>query len=272
MDVGHDLPVLPELDAGAGQPGRGGTCADADDDRARGQPRAVVEDDLAGFDALHARVGAQFDAGVGVPGGHRRGHLGRQRTGERPLGRLDDRHRAARLARGRGELGTDPARADDHDVVLAGEHGPQPLGVVQGAQQMHSGHAFGARQTDRFGAGGEDQDVVRDGSGLGVQFVRAGAQAHHLAAEAQFDGERLEVDLEGGALGLAEQDRLGQRGPVVGLVGLGADQGHAAGKAPFPQGDRGLHAGHARAHHDHAPQGRPARFPRLLAHLITIDN
>ncbi|MDH6610637.1 hypothetical protein M2164_006272 [Streptomyces sp. SAI-208] len=200
-----------------------------------------------------------------VPGGHRRGHLGGQRAGERPVGGLHDRHRAARLARGGGELGADPARADDHDVVLPGEHGPQPLGVVQRAQQMHPGHALGARQPDRFGAGGEDQDVVRERPGLGVQFVCLGAHAQHLAAEQQFDAEGLEVHVEGGTLGLAQQDGLGERRAVVRLMGFRADQGDGSREALFAQGDRGLDPRHARADHDHPPL-----CLRLLAHLITI--
>ena len=214
------------------------------------------------------------DAAVGVPGGHRCGHLGGQRPGQRPVGGLDDRDRAARLARGGGELGADPARADDHDVVLPGEHGPQPLGVVQGAQQVHAGHALGAGQRDRFGAGGEDA-----GRRTGPAPPRCPARGRRGAAPSASPpsrssmSERLEVDVEGGALGLAEQDRLGQRRPVVGLVGLGADQRHRAGEALFAQGDRGLHPGHARADDDDAPcRGRACIFLRLLAHLITIDN
>ncbi len=137
---------------------------------------------------------------------------------------------------------------------------------------MHARHALRAGQPDRFGAGRHDEDVVRHGPVLGVQLVIAGAQTQHLAAESQFDAEGLEVEVEGGALGLAEQDGLGQRRPVVRLVGLGADQDHGAGEALLPQGDRGLHTGHARARHDHAPRRGRTWFLRLLAHLITIDN
>ena len=90
------------------------------------------------------------------------GHLLGQHTGERPVGGLHDGHRAARLARRRGELRADPARADHHDVVLPGEDGAQPLGVVERAQQMDAGYALGARQLDRLGAGGDDEDVVRN--------------------------------------------------------------------------------------------------------------
>ncbi len=272
MLVGHDLAVGAELDPGAGQPRRRRAGADADDDRVRGQPGAVVEEHRAGLDARHARVGAQHGARVLVPAGHRGGDLGGQRPGQRPFGGLHDGHRAARLARGRGELRADPARADDHDVVPAGQHRTQPLGVVQGAQQMHTGHALRAGQPDGFGAGRDDQDVVRHGPVLGGELVVSGAQAEHLAAEAQLDAEGLEVDVEGGALRFAEQDGLGQRGPVVRLVGFGADQEHGAGEALLAQGDGGLHTGHARARHDHAPRRGRTWFLRLLAHLITIDN
>lgn len=213
----------------------------------------------------------QRGSGGGVPGGHRRGHLGGQRPRERPVGGFHDGHRAARLTRGRGELGADPARADHHDVVLPGEHRPQPLGVVQGAQQVHPGDAVGARQPDRFGTGGEHEDVVGHRALGGVQFVVGGAHAHHLAPQLHLDAERLEVDVEGGALGLAEQDGLGQRGPVVRLMGFRADQGDGAGEALFPQRDRGLHPGHARADDDHTPSCHRALVPRLLAHSITID-
>ncbi len=159
--------------------------------------------------------------------------------------------------------------------MLAGEHRPQPFGVVEGAQQMHTGYTLGARQPDRFGAGREDQGVVRDGSVRGVQLVLAGADTQHLAPEQQFDVEGLEVDVEGGALRLAEEDGLGQRGPVVRLMGFGSDQGHAAQEALLPQGHRGLRPGHARTHDDCPPRLRHVpvpRLPRLLAHPITIDN
>jgi hypothetical protein len=54
-------------------------------------------------------------------------------------------------------------------------------------------------------------------------------------------------------------------------MGFGADQGDGAGEALVPEGDRGLHPGHARADDDHAPPCCRALFPRLLAHSITID-
>jgi len=167
------------------------------------------------------------------------------------------------------------ARPDDHDVVLACEDWPQPLGVVEGAQQMHPGYALGARQPDRFGAGREDQDVVRDGPVGGVQLVCGAPEAQHLAPEQQFDAEGLEVDVEGGTLRLAQQDGLGQRRPVVRLMGFRAQQRHRAREPLFPQGDRGLHPGHARPHDDHAPRLRSARCAlclRQLTHPITIDN
>ena len=68
--------------------------------------------------------------------------------GERAVGGLDDGDRAAGLAGGGGELRADPARADDDDVVLPLQDGPQPCGVVEGAQQVDAGHALGAGQRD----------------------------------------------------------------------------------------------------------------------------
>lgn len=87
--------------------------------------------------------------------------------------------------------------------------------------------------------------------------------------QAQVHAERVEVDLEGRALGLAEQDRLGQRRPVVGLVGFGTDEGDGSGEALFAQGHRGLHAGHARADDDHVPR---FGLRLLFAHPITISS
>ncbi len=192
-----------------------------------------------------------------------------QRPGERPVGGLHHGDRAARLARGGGELRADPAGTHDHDVVLLGEDRPQPLGVVQRAQQMHAGHTLGAGQPDRLRSGREDQDVVRHGTLGGVQLVVVGAHAEHFAAQPQPDVQGLEVDVEGGAVGLSEQHGLGQRRSVVRRVGFRADQRHPAPEALFPQGDRGLHPGHARAHDDDPPCRIAPRL-RLLAHLITI--
>jgi hypothetical protein len=82
-----------------------------------------------------------------------------------------------------------------------------------------------------------------------------GVRAHpgHLDAEAQLDVQGLEVDVERRALRRTEQDRLGQRGPVVGLVGLGPEHGDRAGEAPLAEGDRRLDTGHAGADDHHAP-------------------
>jgi len=216
-------------------------------------------------------VGAQFGAAARVPRRHPVGHLRGQRSRERSVRGLHHGHRTARLARGGGELGADPARAHHHDVVLPGEDRPKPLGVVQRAQQVHTGNTFRAWQPDRLRSRRKDQDVVRDGALGSVQLVVAGAYTERLAAQLEIDVQGLEVDLEGGSLGLAEQHRLGQRRPVVRLVRLRTDQRHAPGETLFPQGDRGLYPGHARAHDDDAPC-RSVSCLRLLAHLITLDN
>lgn len=133
---------------------------------------------------------------------------------------------------------------------------------------MNIGQALDARQSDRLRARGDDQRVVPDGPGRGVDLVLTRAYVHDPLAQAQVDAEALEVHLEGGTLGLAEQHRLGERGPVVRLVGLGADEGDPAGEALFAQGHRGLDPGHARADdHDVAL----FRMGLLFAHPITIN-
>lgn len=155
---------------------------------------------------------------------------------------------------------------DDHDAVLFGEHGPQPLGVVEGAQQMDAGDPGDTGEQDRAGAGGDDEGVVGHRAGRGVQFVVRGADARDLVAQAQLDAECLEVDVEGGALRLAEQHGLGQRRPVVRLMGLRADQGDRTGEPLLAQGHGGLHPCHPRTDDDD-----PALFlPPLLTHPITL--
>ncbi len=130
---------------------------------------------------------------------------------------------------------------------------------------MDAGDVLAAGQREGLGAGGDDQDVVGQGALGGVQDVLGGAQAGGLDAEPQVDAEGGEVHREGGALGLAEQDGLGQRRSVVGLVGLGAQQGDRAVPALLAQGDGGLHTRHAGADDDDAAV---ARGVRLLTHTI----
>ncbi len=212
-------------------------------------------------------MGEEFGAVRPVPLGHGGGDLGGQGAGEREVRGLDDGDGAAGPERGGGELGADPAGTDDHDGVPALQDGPEAHGVVEGAEQVDAGDALGAGQGDRVGAGGDDQDVVRDGSGLGVDLAVGGAQPGDVHAEPEFDAQVLEVDVEGGVLGLPEEDRLGERGPVVGLVGLGPDEGHGAGEALLAEGDGGLDARHPGADDHDAPLGL-----LLLAHTATLCN
>lgn len=252
------------------EPAGGGAGADADDDGPGGQDPAVREDDGPLLDAVDPGAGEELGAAVGVPGGHRGGHLGGQGARQRAGGGLDDGDGAARGAGGGGELRADPARPDDDHVVLPVQDGPQPGGVVEGAQEVDAGHALGAGQGHGLRAGREDQDVVGHRPVGGVQHMVGGAQGGDVQAEAQGDVECLEVDVEGGVLGLAQQDGLGQRRAVVGLVGFGADQGDGSGEARLAQGHGALHARHARSD-DHDVPCLPRRpLFRLLAHPSTL--
>lgn len=128
---------------------------------------------------------------------------------------------------------------------------------------MDAGDALAAGQRDRTGTGGDDQRPVRDGAARGVQLPVVRAYAGHLAPQQQLDPERAEVDVEGGAIGLAEQHGLGERRSVVRLVGLLTDQRDGSGEALVPQGDSGLHSGHARTGDDDVPR---------LTHPVTINS
>ncbi len=131
---------------------------------------------------------------------------------------------------------------------------------------MYAGDALGAGQGQRLRAGRQYEDLVRDRARLGVQLVVGGPQSGDLRPEAELDAQGLEVHVEGGVLGLAEQHRLGQRGPVVGLVGFGSQQGHGAREALLAQGDRGLHPGHSGADDDDAA----LILLRVLTHAATL--
>lgn len=136
---------------------------------------------------------------------------------------------------------------------------------------MDAGHALGAGQGHGLRTGREDQGVVGDRPVGGVQHMVGGAQGGDVQAEAQGDVQRLEVDVEGGVLGLAQQYGLGQRRTVVGLVGFGADEGDGPGEARLAQGHGALHARHARSDDHDVPCPRRPLF-RLLAHPSTLIN
>jgi hypothetical protein len=120
-----------------------------------------------------------------------------------------------------------------------------------------------AGKCHRRGAGGDDQRVVSDRAGVGVQ--RAGFEGGGPAAQAQVDPG--EVDVEGGVVGLPEEDGLGQRRSVVRRMRLGADQRHRAGPPVRPQRGHGLRPGEPGTD-DHDPLHRTATS-RMLAAVLT---
>jgi hypothetical protein len=124
--------------------------------------------------------------------------------------------------RGGGHLGADPARADD-DQPGAGSHGcPQ-------RERVRLGPQGGARagQPARLRTGGQHAAV--EGQLPGVGRDRMVADRRDPDAEPQVDVQRGPVRLQRGVVGLADQQRLGQRRPVVRRLGLGAEQGQRAG-------------------------------------------
>ena len=213
---------------GARQPAGGRAGADADDDGlrraaaavgrapprpARRVPRARAVRSSAPLSAYQPAIGAR--------------DLGGQRPGQRPVGGLDDGDLAARPRgpRWRTRRRSSP-RPTTTTCRAAVEDGAQPRGVVQGAQQVHArARPRCPGRRDRFGAGGEDQRVVRDRPAAGVRArappARTPVTSHARAAARR--RARRSRRRRPRLLRRAEQHGLGQRRPVVGRVRLVAD-------------------------------------------------
>ena len=188
---------------------------------------------------------------LAVQGGEHRGHL--RAEDARPAAarrHLEDGDLGARVARRGGDLETDPAAADDHDARAVARTVAQAVGVVEGAQGERR---VGARDGEaaRARPGGEQQLVVAERvPSASVDLVRARVDRDDRGMP------RAQVDVVLGVpvvgmherlveFGLALQVVLGQRRPLVGQVGLGAEERDAAGEALVAQRLDGLGAGQA---------------------------
>ena len=88
-------------------------------------------------------------------------HLAAEHALQRDRVRVDDGDVKAALPRRGGELGADPAGADDDDRAAALEPFAQCVGVADAAQVVHAiQRRRPARETARLGPGGEQQPVV----------------------------------------------------------------------------------------------------------------
>ena len=111
-----------------------------------------------GLDAgAHQHLRAVVGMDVAVEGTHFGPHHPLERNGER----IEDRDLEAALTGGGGDLGTDPARPDDHHRAAALESSAQGVRVPDAAQVQHAVQLGPRnREASRLGPGGEQQPVV----------------------------------------------------------------------------------------------------------------
>ncbi|CAM5725115.1 hypothetical protein SFUMM280S_07567 [Streptomyces fumanus] len=169
------------------------------------------------------------------------------RTPCRGRGGLDDGDLGAVLAGRGGDLQADPPGAGDHQVAVVpaegGEDALEAFGVGEAAQVVDAREAgAGDVEAAGFGAGGQEQLVVADaGAVVAVVHGPGGAvDGDDGLAEVEF---HVVAGVPGGlvhedavAALLAEQEALGQRGPLVGVVALVTDQDHPAGETLRAEG------------------------------------
>ena len=190
---------------------------------------------------------------VGVDVAIDRADLGAEHALERDRERVDDGDVEAALSGGGRDLGADPAGADHDDRAAAVQPLTQKVGVLDGAQVQHAvERCAGDGKAARLGAGGEQQPVVAQPFAIVERHLADRCiEAHGGATEAELDVvggvEALVVDVDLLAPDLPAQVVLGQRRPLVGALGLGADQHHAPVEALRAQRLGGLRTGETRA-------------------------
>jgi hypothetical protein len=209
-----------------------GPDPDPDDHQVGGQPGAVGQhhrlDAVAAFDPLGPRPGADVHAPVPQEGLEEAAHLRADGPGPDGVAPLEEGHPGVHLGGAGGHLGPDEAAAKDDHALGPGDGGPQPLGVVDRAQVVDALQVpAGQLQADRLGAGGQHQagavaelvaDLGGDGPGGRVQGARPGRQ-QQLDLVVAVPGLVVGAGLV--APGLAAEELLGQRRPLVGELRLG---------------------------------------------------
>src|SRR3954471_2831568 len=226
---------------------------EAGDDEVRLEPAAVGQSDTldaaGALEAGDADPGEQLDAVLAVEVGVDLAELGAQHALERQGRLLDERDVDAALPGGGGDFGTDPAAADDHCRAAAPQAGGDGVRVREVAQVVDAIELrAGDRQAPRLPARGEDEPVVGDPLAGGEPcLTNGGLDPVDGGGGPQLDlvvvVERLGVDASGIALGLAPQVVLGERGSLVGQLGLLADEDDPALEALRAQRLGGLGAG-----------------------------
>ena len=165
---------------------------------------------------------------------HLRGQLGADDARHRVGFARDDVQLQITRAQRRGRFEADEAGADDGHRTRAGKRADEPARVGHRAQHVHGRRSeAGQRQAHRLGAGRQQQLVVGPTPAIGAaQLARGGIERGDLAVKLQVDLELAPAFgwLQRHPLGrrAAGEEILGQVGPVVGRIGVGAEQAHGA--------------------------------------------
>ncbi len=195
----------------------------------------------------------ELDAVVSVQLGEHRSHLRTEHPLERHRRRLDEGDLLAEQASRSGDLGADPARADDDQPGGAAQREPQRVGVGERAQVVHTAKVgAGEREAPRRSAGGEQQAVIAEGATPREdELARREVEGGGCRGGEQLDALLLvEVGVVHGGgveVRLPAEVALRERGSFVGAERLLADQHHAAIEAARPQLLRSLGAREAGA-------------------------
>jgi hypothetical protein len=238
-EAGHAQPLVAadpviERQSRRFQPLRRRPRADAHDDEIGGKHPPVGQRHAGhrariGLQVINPDAGVQLDA---VPAVQVRellsDHLTEQ-VGHWHRLRLDDRHRAAVLARGRGQFRSDEARSDDHDPRCLGQGRAQRERVVGGADGVHAAQVA-VRQRSWHQAGRDDQAVIAQGPPvLGPHGAGPRVQTCRAHAQLQVDVQRVQLrrgqQRHRSTVLVAGEHVLRQRRPVVRCVQLLADHG-----------------------------------------------
>ena len=235
--VGHHAVV--DLEARALQPPGRRSHADAHHHGVALEPLAGRQHDRrsrgvgSGLDGGDRGARAELDPRARVELGEPPPHLVADDRAERDLERLHDRDAEPTGRRGRGHLRADEARADHDDAPLAAERvelASQGECVVERADDVDPRCALGAGEPP-WGRARRDDDGVaaeppavreRDRAPLDVERHRrrAGDEVDALLGQHVALHER-----DPRLVPHPRQQLLGERRPVVGGVGLGADEG-----------------------------------------------
>ena len=254
--VGHH-PIV-DLQAGVGGQAGVGHGADAHHHDVRGQRRARRGDHLADLpgrapDLAHRLAEPELHAVLAVQVGEHLAQLGADRAVQRGRLRLDHRHLAAGLAGRRRRLQADPARAHGDHPPAAAEGGREPLRVADGPQVQHAVPVGpGYVQPAWRRAGGQQQPVVSDalpvrGGDRPAGRIHRGDRHAEPQVHVVPGVPALLVHVDHGLVFLAKQVALGQRGPLIGPLGLGAEHDDPAAEPLRAEGLGRLRAGQARA-------------------------